>query len=90
MSNSKKANTQVYSLTLSNVNIEDENIIVYGIKQTYITDDNEQVETIIENVSEEKIIVNNLIEFLSKEDVYFSSLQDIVEDYIEELYGETA
>lgn len=76
---------QQYSIVKTFTKIEGKSIIQYGIEQISYDSNGRLIKTIINDISENKVIVNSLLEKIEKEDVQDFALQDIVEDYIAEL-----
>ncbi len=74
-----------YLLTYNEDNFEGNKVIQYGLEQSYINEMGETIVTRICSISDDKNIVEELINRLMEEDVYPGSLIYIVEDYIVEI-----
>lgn len=65
--------------------IEDHKVILYGLEQLYVDENGKEIITRVTSISDEKSVVEELLNRLVNEDVYPSSLIYIVEDYIVEI-----
>lgn len=78
-------NYQRYSIVTRWTVINGEQIAQYGIEQISFDENGRTLTTTINDISDDRIVVINLVKQLELEDVPAVALQDIVEDYVAEL-----
>lgn len=83
----KSDSKQEYILTSCETEIENSKVLEYGFEQIYVSEDGETITTRIDSISEQREKVIELLNRLAQNDVDPNTLQDIVEDYLGEIYG---
>lgn len=76
-----------YSLVETEGYVENEKVVQYGIEQVYESVEQEAQKTLFHNISQDKHVVEALIQRLEDEDVQPRQLTYIVEDYLNEVFG---
>lgn len=83
----KSDSKQEYILTSCETEIENSKVLEYGFEQIHVSEDGETITTRIDSISEQREKVIELLNRLAQNDVDPNTLQDIVEDYLGEIYG---
>ena len=78
---------QTYTLLSELGNVDEQQVLQYGIQQNYIGTNGERIRTDIRCISDEKNLVMNLLKLIENEDVAPFTLKYIVEDYLDEVYS---